>query len=465
MPRLAEILMPWAHPFGVCLWPAFVPRSLFGVVPMNILHQIPHAIAALSIACSANGASSTTDVLVVVLDDVASVDLDAVRAAGRTPNLDALAARGVTFTRCYANSTCSPTRRSILTGHWWVGPDDDVCAGKTPTTPLASEEFLPAALPHASAVIGKWHLGAAPNPAWPWELAPIARGFSYWMAGQAGNVLSCGGTGYSDWLRVNSGWGFYQSQPVTAYEPYAVRDAFTAAWPQAASPKFAYVCPQLAHAPFHRPANLPASYPPTPGARAKYESMIASFDIILGQMLAKVDLDTTLVIVVGDNGTPEGVAPGQGRAKTSTYERGVRVPLIIGGAGVVTPGRTNGELVHVVDLWSTVIEAGGGARVGGSPYPIASTSLAPILADAPHLPPHDYVLVGCRWGEADGDIASVSAAGTKLRLVDLGGDKAADMEYFFDLTTDPGELSNLVNDPARAAEIAAHRAFLQQAIP
>lgn len=435
------------------------------------MHITAAAFAALLLACASAGESfrarSTTtagtppDVLLIVLDDVGSIDLVGLS----TPNLNALAARGVTFTRCYANSTCSPTRRSILTGHWWVGPDDDVCAGPTPTTPLASEEFLPAAMPHSSAVIGKWHLGAYPDPAWPWELAPIARGFDYWMAGQAGNVISCNGSSYTDWLRVNSGWGFYQSMPVTAYEPYAVRDAFTAAWPQATSPKFAYVCPQLAHKPFHRPPNLPPGYPATNGIRAKFESMIVSFDIILGQMLANVDLDTTLVIVVGDNGTPEGVAPGQGRAKTTTYERGVRVPLIIAGAGVVNQGRTNDELVHVVDLWSTVIDLGGGTQVGGSPYAITSVSLGPILADAPHTGPHDYVLVGCRWGEPDGDIASVSAAGTKLRMEDVDGDKIPEAEFFFDLISDPGETANLLNDPARASDIAGHRAFLAASVP
>jgi arylsulfatase A-like enzyme len=37
---------------------------------------------------------------------------------GSTPRIDALAARGVRFTRCYATALCSPTRRQYATGQY-----------------------------------------------------------------------------------------------------------------------------------------------------------------------------------------------------------------------------------------------------------------------------------------------------------------------------------------------------------
>ena len=59
------------------------------------------------------------NVLILLADDLG---VDYVGAYGegaapaRTPNIDALAARGVLFRNAWASSSCSPTRASILTG-------------------------------------------------------------------------------------------------------------------------------------------------------------------------------------------------------------------------------------------------------------------------------------------------------------------------------------------------------------
>jgi len=56
------------------------------------------------------------DIVVFVLDDVGSADLEAVS----TPNIDALAAAGASFRRAYAHAWCAPTRSSLIFG-WWDG--------------------------------------------------------------------------------------------------------------------------------------------------------------------------------------------------------------------------------------------------------------------------------------------------------------------------------------------------------
>ncbi len=407
------------------------------------------------------------DVVVFVWDDIGKLDIDLYGGSAPTPSLNALAAAGVTFTRAYANPMCEPSRLSLMTGVWAVTTNGvQPCDPPDAETPSLAYEFLPEALPlHISGLVGKWHLGADPLGG-PWQIAPIRHGFDYWTAGHAGNVSHCAGTNYGIWERVNASISFYSSTVVTTYEPAAVRDAFNLGWTHTASPKLAVVAGQLAHGPFHVP---PAPYftGPVPGTtRGRYEAMIEANDYILGQMLANSDLETTLVIVVGENGTPGQVAPDSAKAKFTSYERGVRVPLVIAGAGVTNPGRVNDELVHLVDLWATAIEAGGGTAPGGSPRPIRSVSLGPILRDEVHAPPHTWVLVGHNWGHP-GDRGNRAAVSVSVKLIqwDDDGDTIVDREELFDLGADPLEATNLLTSPSYASDLAAARAFILAEAP
>lgn len=399
------------------------------------------------------------DVVVFVLDDVSVYDIALYGGPVQMPNLEVLAASGVTFSRAYANPMCMPSRRSLMTGSWAISGTGDECTSPGPQTPAPSEVFLPEALPgHTSGIVGKWHLGSEPLGG-PWELAPISRGFDAWVAGHAGNVGACGGSGYGSWVRVNASAGGYSSAIVNTYEPVAVRDNFNVGWMGTASPKLAVVCSNLPHGPFH----VPPGYSTTEaGQRPRYELMIQAWDEYFGDMLQRIDLETTLVIVVGDNGTPSQVTTGDAsKAKFTTYERGVRVPLVVAGCGV-SGGRVNGELVHIVDVFATAIEAGGGTAPASR-----SVSLGPILRDEAHPEPHQMVLVGHNWGVpgSKGNRAAVSSSGVKLRQEDLDGDGVVDLEELYDLNSDPLEAANVIGSQALALEEAGLRAFILQESP
>lgn len=415
-------------------------------------------------------AQSPPNLVVFVMDDVAAADLALYGGPVSTPNLEALAAQGVTFTRAYANPTCAPTRRAMLTGHWWVTGNGFSCPGDSgdTNTPLLAEAFLPEALlSYSSGIAGKWHLGVNPYGL-PNELAPIAHGFDYWSAGSPTNVVECGGASYTSWLRIDSDFtGTYQSSTSTTHEGIAVRQAFVSGWPVVPSPRLAIVCNNLAHAPFHNPpaSLLPQGYTVPNTQRGRYEAMILAWDTLLGQMLSVIDLQSSLVVVVGDNGTPPAMAPVQTKAKGTTFERGIRVPLIVAGPLVNAPGRSVGELVHVVDIYSTLVEVGSGSVPGGSPWPEAGRSLVPYLANVANPAPHEWVLSGARWGDVDGDIASVRSDLTKLRQLDDDGDAVADRLEFYDLATDPNETVNLASDPAWGMAIVEHIVWASQALP
>src|SRR5829696_4933757 len=81
------------------------------------------AAATIAIAGGAFTASAPTaqtdarpNIIVILVDDMGWSDIGPYGGEIPTPNLDALAARGVRFTQFYSTPRCSPTRASLLTG-------------------------------------------------------------------------------------------------------------------------------------------------------------------------------------------------------------------------------------------------------------------------------------------------------------------------------------------------------------
>jgi arylsulfatase A-like enzyme len=405
------------------------------------------------------------DVLIFTLDDVAMADLELGGGPVQMPYLARLAARGVVFRNAYANAVCATTRRSLNYGRFWLRGNGGECETPTLDTPALTEVSLAEALPgHAGLYVGKWHLGAVPGRV-PWECAPIARGYDAALALTPSNVaggssVNCSSIGYREWLAGQSNALGCASTIEARHHALVVRDVFRSAWRVAPRPLLANVNSNLAHAPFHRPpaSLLPPGYPATGTERERYEAMLRALDTTLGQMLAGVDLTRTLVIVVGDNGTPDTVAPESGRAKNTTFERGIRVPLVIAGGPVTMAGVEVDDLVHVVDLHATAIEAGGGDPAL-SPDGV---SLIPILTGARHAPLRDFVLCGSKWGSGDGDRCAVSRGGFKLRQIDFDADRVPDREELYDLRSDPRELHDLIG---LSREADALRAWIDSVSP
>jgi arylsulfatase A-like enzyme len=123
----------------------------------------------------------------------------------------------------------------------------------------------------------------------------------------------------------------------------------------------------LVHTTPKPPYNCPAAI----SSRPLINGMLEAADIEIGRFLAEIglaelapngevirslDLRNTTLVVVGDNGSFGGtvrVASGYSaqRSKGFVYETGVRVPLIVAGDVVVSPGRKVDDLVNIVDLF------------------------------------------------------------------------------------------------------------------
>jgi len=338
------------------------------------------------------------NVLILVADDL-GVDMLSCYGVGSapppTPHLERMASEGVLFRNAWALPTCSPTRATIQTGRFpfrnSIGCVISTYSGG-PGLPL-DELTLPEMLDqgtggrYAHAAIGKWHLGTSQVGD---QLAPNLAGYGYFAGSLQGQLAA-----YDSWTRVVNGVGAHESRYATSV---AVDDAL--AWIGAQTrPWLCYVAFQAPHAPFHRPPpalhtrSLPFLDPaPWCGAsggdpRPFYDAMVEALDTEIGRLLAglsPLERARTTVIFLGDNGSDSClIRPPlpSSHCKSTLYEGGLRVPLIVSGAGVTRPGVST-ALVESSDLFATVAEIAGvdlAARFPGRRFD--SVSLLPSVAD------------------------------------------------------------------------------------
>ena len=386
---------------------------------------------------------------------------------GSTPNIDALAQRGVLFRNAWSNPLCSPTRATLLTGRYGfrtgmgtvirTQPNGGGFGGLPFSEAVLPEVLLPQNVPIA---LGKWHL-AGPADGY---LHPNLTGFTSYAGclrnfadGGGGGVGVGGGTGdeygYFRWHKTIDG-------VTDVTEVYATTDTVDdaiAAMAELPEPWFLYVAMNAPHAPVHAPPphlhgfDLVGEPTDTPIVHVK--AMIEALDTELGRLMAQVDLTNTTVVFVGDNGTP-GFAtdapflPEHGKA--TLYEGGVNVPLIIAGAGVERPGQECAALVNTTDLFATTCELVGVSTDVGTD----SVSLVPYLVDPLRESLRDFAYAELfspngfgthnRYGQAMRD-----------RRYKLIWDRLAGVGELYDLELDPFEQRDLMRGRLTDAEEAA----------
>ncbi|MCB2066025.1 MAG: arylsulfatase [Erythrobacter sp.] len=144
-------------------------------------------------------AGHAPNVLIILLDDVGFGATSTFGGPVETPNLDALARGGLSYTRFHTTGICSPTRASLLTGRnphragiGAVLNSADSRRGYSgvhrPDT--ATIATLLRANGYATAAIGKWHQ----TPDWelsqagPFDRWPTGEGFDYFYGFQGGET-------------------------------------------------------------------------------------------------------------------------------------------------------------------------------------------------------------------------------------------------------------------------------------
>jgi arylsulfatase A-like enzyme len=387
------------------------------------------------------------DVFVIIADDFGLSDL----ALIDTPHLDALAARGVSFSRAYANPMCTPSRHSFLFGVWSDSGLGDPCDPDQP--PFDRGAFTLAKMMdvagYETALLGKCHLGG--NELGPYELTPHLFGFETWRAGVPANVVRCGGKDYFEWTRVDDGVSGLSKQ----YQTDAVREVFRESRAAQTGPQFVVLSLQTPHGPMHVPPRFADQEART--NRQKYVLMVRDMDALIGELLGPggIDLEEDLVFFFGDNGTPPGcLGPGQtpGKVKFTVFEGGVKVPMLVAGKGIESRGSSD-ALIHVVDVAATIADL-----LGLDAPPGDGVSFRYALDDPDQPSRRDHVYFSRpRWPAEKAKPGERGVVSRRLKLREHAG-----RLELYDLEEDPGETLDVSGKEGYAGELERMKAFLAQ---
>jgi arylsulfatase A-like enzyme len=404
------------------------------------------------------------NVILIIADDLGTDYLgfyEDHKDTAAVPNLRKLLAKGVRFTNAWSNPVCSATRAGILTGQYGFRTGvGNVVGGTGGSNPLnVNEMTIPRMLnlykPNgiAKANIGKWHLQ---NPMPVSNLMnPNTMGYDNFQGNFIGQLTS-----YTNWTKITNG----VSATVTNYATTEnVNDAISWTKNSASKPFFLWLAFNAPHEPLHLPPAGLHSYTNLTGTtqdinqkpKEYFKAMIEAMDHEIGRLFDSLQvhkqLDSTDIIFIGDNGNSRKTAQiaDNTRAKGTIYQYGVREPFLISGPSVVAPGRVSDALVNTVDLFATILELFGYTNwLSQIPAgkPVDAHSILPILKNtATAVRPWAFTEIFKTTTDAD-DGKTMRNADFKLLRFDNGA------EEFYNLTTDPDELHNLLTGNLTAAE-------------
>lgn len=415
------------------------------------------------------------------------------RGAVPTPHLDRLADMGVTFTNGYTASVCSPSRAMITTGQYGTrfGYGSNILSSTEAIDTAESIQGLPPSavtiwermqtVGYDTAAVGKWHIGQHANGGGQLGTLPENQGVEHFegiWAGSRGYFVN-GATGSQALRRtISDGAGTVGSNSVveSQYTGQYVTDVFgdqSADYIRDkattdADPFFLYTSFTAPHTPLQATASDLAfidslNEPGFTGNRRTYAAMQYAMDRNIGKILDALDdpnndgdtsdsiADDTMLLFINDNGgdccdsSPNASDNGDLRnGKGSQFEGGMRVPIVVAGAGVngAARGTVSTDLVHAIDLVPTAF-SGAGEGVFGASEIIDGKNLLPYINNELPGVAHEDLFIS-RYNNQQSAVRKgkwkyMHQNGTGFQL--------------YDLDNDLDESNNVVGVPANAAVV------------
>jgi len=267
------------------------------------------------------------------------------------PVLDSLRTNGMRFTNLWSTPVCSPTRATLLTGKYGFhtgvfNAGDNISTAETTVQQLLKNNTSG----YATSIIGKWHLTDNYSD-------PNMMGIDYFAGIEGGGVSD-----YYDWeLTVNG--GVYRD--MTSYITTELTD-LAIDWVNAQSkPWFLWMGYNAPHTPFHEP---PAELHTRGDVSTNQEMFLAAaeaLDTEIGRLIRSIpeeELANTIILYLGDNGTPGAVDQDPFASKGSKgtiWQGGVNTPMVVSGVGVTRVGETDSSLINSTDFFATIADLGG----------------------------------------------------------------------------------------------------------
>jgi arylsulfatase A-like enzyme len=365
---------------------------------LRALCQAVTVAAILSIASTVKADNTKPNIIYIVADDLGWKDVGFHGSDIETPNIDKIAAGGVRLEQFYAQPMCTPTRAALMTGRYpfRYGLQTAVIPSSHTYGLPTDEWLLPQALKEAgyqTAIVGKWHLGHGDPKYWPRQ-----RGFDYQYGPLIGEIdyFSHEQHGVLDWYRNNKpireqgySTALIGNEAVTLIDEHDPK-----------IPLYLYLTFNAPHTPYQAPQEYLDRYKSVadPSRRA-YAAMITAMDDQIGRVLEALDKnnmrDNTLIFFQSDNGgTRNAMFAGEGDmskikipvdngpyrdGKGSLYEGGTRVIALANWPGRIKSGSTVDEMIHVVDMYPTLVSLAG-ARLGKN-KPLDGVDVWPTISE------------------------------------------------------------------------------------
>jgi len=384
--------------------------------------------------------------IIVILGD--DIGYDAMACNGnqsfQTPNIDRMAQEGMRFTQCHGSPLCSPSRFMFITGkynfrnftEWGVMDPKE----KTFANILSDGGY-------ATYVAGKWQFD-----------------------GGDASIRNFGFDGYTVWdpLEYDTHGTIYKNPRIYENATFSTKDetankfgddiftdhilSFIAK--NRTRNFFVYYPIGLCHPPFTPTPDDPEFVNWVSANRHSdssfFPSMMKYMDKKVGQIIDSVKswklYDNTIIMFVGDNGTPKGIFYNykgkitQG-AKGIPTEAGTKVPFFVTWPKKIKAGQVNNNLVDFTDFLPTLAEAAG-LKVPQSYDPIDGKSFYSQLTGQPSIP-RDWIFCHFNPHNNSNNKTTRWIQDTTYKLYDGNGN-------FFNIAADPGE-----KNPIKAISITA----------
>lgn len=403
--------------------------------------------------------SARPNVLLIYTDDQGSLDLNCYGSTDLdTPNLDALAERGVRFTQMYSPSAiCSASRAGLMTGRFpaRAGVPGNVSsahgnAGMPPDEVTLAELMKSAG--YATGHVGKWHLGYTP------ETMPNGQGFDESFGHMGGCIDNYSHFFYWNGPNRHDLWrnGKEVFEDGRFFLDLMVEEGNKFIEANRDRPFFLYWAINAPHYPMQGTGNWRERYRDLPEPRRQYAEFVSTVDEKIGQVITRLDelglSDNTLIIFQSDHGhsTEERAFWGGGNAgpyrgaKACLFEGGIRVPSIVALPGIIPAGETRDQLATGCDWFPTIAELCGIAMPDRT-YD-GKSILSVIQQDVPSPHDHFFWLLGrgakAQWAIHQGPWKLLGNPTDKTNRRD---EPKLDKLFLANLEDDIGEQTNLAD--------------------
>ncbi|QDV23239.1 arylsulfatase [Aureliella helgolandensis] len=401
--------------------------------------------------------AAPTNVVFVISDDQGYGDLGCTgNPIIKTPNIDQLATESSALSDYHVAPTCSPTRCSLLTGHWTnrTGVWHTIMGRSMLRENEVTVGQMFADAGYATGMFGKWHLGDN----YPYR--PEDRGFT--------EVYRHGGGGIGQtpdlWDNAYFDGSYYHNGQIVSAKGFCTdvffeqANSFIRKCAQQQKPFLAYISTNAPHGPLHCPPEYMDMYKGQSDNIAAFYGMVTNIDDNVGktrQLIEELGIEQdTIFIFTTDNGTASGAKiynAGMRAGKGSPYDGGHRVPFFLHWpAGGITQQHDVAVLTHAVDIVPTLLEMTGVRKPQEVKFD--GVSIADLLDPAKSVKfPERFVISDSQRVRDPIKWRSSAVMSQKYRLING--------KELYEIAVDPGQKKNIAK--AHPEVVAEMRQFYE----